>query len=1176
MGKIYYNFCIHGHNVRYLTPKFPLFYGPMNHFAQNAMRIFISYANADDDYYRLFKSGFENRIKRLGWEIWTDQKILPGENWHQAIQEKVNDCECAILLLSSNFFSSDYIENEELTRFLEHQQNKGILIIPVELLPSPFEEHPVLRERQIFRPHGKDFEKPDLTNVTFGDVVRENQHRQLVSTPRSDRFLEAFVQKLREAKNKVSPPALPTLPSGSFLTHQPTPARPEPTFLDNSLYRGLGKIVPPDAYFDTYKQGYYDFKLASANLDQATSSDELARVSQLANLLSEALAVDIANFRGKIYDSDHLKSLYPKINFEEIILPKKLGLNTIETIVEKRQERSRHPWHERSLIVSALTLRLLRRFDEKAVYHLLDFVRDREELVWKKALTGLVMAYQHHEQKEGFKAVTNLREDLGILRDDPVVAEALLEITEWLARGEEDEKMGKDAEKIKFDQKFEFFQQIPNWFLPFYPNNPVLQEQIHDPELRELILNTDFWQPDALKYAACLRYSQFSPEEQQEYLRELRKQHLRDNVRYNFIRHLSSGLDKEAALRRSREVLNHVRQLRFFLQYFDGGAFRDFVLEKAPLYQSNLIQFILREQWQNKLRAIWLYLEDKYDEAIPCFQLVLSKEPNHLFFRSRLGRMYHDKGKFDEAIESLLLVVEYYPTDTWALYFIASCYSKKRDYEECLAYRQKIVEIEPKVATYWSDLSIALSNLERYDEAIEKLKKAAELDPNFALNFSRIAWYYGKLRDYEQCCYYGQKAIDLGTENAASWGMFGAALENFERFDEAIEKRKKAEELDPKLVWNLRGLASCFHNKKDYELCLEYRQKIVEIEPNVATNWSDLGNALANLERYDEAIEKRKKAEELNSQLIWNLKGLAWCYNKIRDYEIARAYRQKVLELEPEDATNWSTLGAALENLERWEEAIEKRKKAGELDPDFALNFSRIAWCYGKLRDYEQCCYYGQKAINLDIENADCWGMFGAALEYLERFDEAIEKRKKAEELDPKLVWNLRGLASCFQNKKDYEQCLAYHLKVVALEPADASNWFSLGKIYFHLNQPQPALKSIKKGLNLAPEDLDALHAAGWAYFVGNHLSEAKGHFQKSLTLGFAKRHADMNLGHIFLIEKNEPKALEHYQHSFEKADDIPRHLKGFEEDFQYLERNGITAEDYWRVIRQAQAAAGK
>ncbi len=871
--------------------------------------------------------------------------------------------------------------------------------------------------------------------------------------------------------------------------------------------RGMEVFMPQPAYLDELAMGYADFKISAAMLGPRSSAQDLARTSQVSNVLTEQLLDDIAAFREKIYDSEHLKKNYSQIHFDEIIYPNKLGHNTIETITDKRQQRHRFPWHERSLIVSALTLRLLRTLDEKAAYYLLDFVRDREPQVWKKALTGLVMAYVQHEQKPTFIPPEHLRRDLAILREDPDVAQALLEITEHLARPEtEQEAWDKHIGKVKFDDKFEFFQQVPHWFLPFYPDNPVLREHIADPELRDLLLQTNEWRPDALKYAFCLHYRQLSLEERKSTLDELRQSRA-DERRYHFIRHLYPGFDKAEALRRSREVPDCIRQIRFFLRYFSDDRFRDVVLEKVPLYNSSLGQLLLSDQSQIRQQAMWFYVQGKEEEALLYFLQIPHADSDALFFHSKQAEILKKLKRYDEAIDCLEDLLVKYPKDTGLLRETRDCYILKSSFNQTLFYSQRLLDLEP--------------------------------------------------------------------ENVENWSCAGMVLCNLRRYEESLEYLKQAEVMAPHLLENLRNLASCYCQKGDYEQELPYRQRVVELESEEVENWAYLGVALGLLKRYEEAIEQHEKAEALNPNLPWNLRCLAWCYRQKEDYEQELHYRQRVAELEPENAANWTDIGAALFFLKCYDEAIEQCKKAEELDPKMLWNLKVLAILYREKKDYEQELPYRQRVAELQPENAENLGMVGAAFRDLKRYDKAIKQHKKAETLDPNLVWNLKGLAWCYREKEDYEQESPYRQRVAELEPENAENWFELAKSQFKLQHRDEAIGSIEKAIALAPDDASTSHLAGWACFVSGCIPEAKQHFLRCIELNYGKDHAPMNLGHISLIEQNEPEALAYYQRSFELTEDVPKLLEGFEDDYKYLKPHGIQHDYYWRVVRQAQAAAG-
>ena len=60
---------------------------------------FISYAQADEEYFKLIKEGLRTHGKHskiIESDLWHDGKILAGSLWHESIQEQVKDCDFAI------------------------------------------------------------------------------------------------------------------------------------------------------------------------------------------------------------------------------------------------------------------------------------------------------------------------------------------------------------------------------------------------------------------------------------------------------------------------------------------------------------------------------------------------------------------------------------------------------------------------------------------------------------------------------------------------------------------------------------------------------------------------------------------------------------------------------------------------------------------------------------------------------------------------------------------------------------------------------------------------------------------------------------------------------------------------------------------------------------------------
>ncbi|MGH7675455.1 MAG: toll/interleukin-1 receptor domain-containing protein [Gemmatimonadales bacterium] len=95
--------------------------------------IFMSYSREDQEWLDLLKK-FLTVLEQQGIiEIWDDSKIQAGADWRAAIQEALDSCKAALLLVSQDFLTSKFIKEVELPKLLADAQAKGkkIFWIPV-------------------------------------------------------------------------------------------------------------------------------------------------------------------------------------------------------------------------------------------------------------------------------------------------------------------------------------------------------------------------------------------------------------------------------------------------------------------------------------------------------------------------------------------------------------------------------------------------------------------------------------------------------------------------------------------------------------------------------------------------------------------------------------------------------------------------------------------------------------------------------------------------------------------------------------------------------------------------------------------------------------------------------------------------------------------------------------
>jgi hypothetical protein len=141
----------------------------------NRNGIFVSYAHVDSEYLIDVKRHFKPFLNQL--DFWDDTKILAGSKWKDEIANAIERAKVAILLVSTDFFGSDFITSHELPRLLELAEKEGTVIITVILKPCLFEEFTDLNKYQALNPPNNPVSKMDENEKEelFVNLVRQTK-----------------------------------------------------------------------------------------------------------------------------------------------------------------------------------------------------------------------------------------------------------------------------------------------------------------------------------------------------------------------------------------------------------------------------------------------------------------------------------------------------------------------------------------------------------------------------------------------------------------------------------------------------------------------------------------------------------------------------------------------------------------------------------------------------------------------------------------------------------------------------------------------------------------------------------------------------------------------------------------------------------------------------------------
>ncbi len=105
-------------------------------------KIFISYSHEDKEWLKRAKTHLtvlKNSL-HLEFDIWDDQRLNIGDDWEQEITTSLNDSGIAILIISTDFLASDFINRKEIPPILENAKKNGVNILPIIVEPCLFSE----------------------------------------------------------------------------------------------------------------------------------------------------------------------------------------------------------------------------------------------------------------------------------------------------------------------------------------------------------------------------------------------------------------------------------------------------------------------------------------------------------------------------------------------------------------------------------------------------------------------------------------------------------------------------------------------------------------------------------------------------------------------------------------------------------------------------------------------------------------------------------------------------------------------------------------------------------------------------------------------------------------------------------------------------------------------------
>ena len=163
--------------------------------------LFLSYAREDRD----CAEALARALNRLGWSVWWDRRIQPGESYSDVIERELTAARCVIVLWSHNSLASQWVQSEAA----DAAERQALVPVRIENVRPPLE----------FR----RLQTADLFNWQSG-----------FGGPEFAACLES-IDRLVRSTVVTAQPRKPTEPGTRMLPAQPPPPQPRQQYPQPSV-----------------------------------------------------------------------------------------------------------------------------------------------------------------------------------------------------------------------------------------------------------------------------------------------------------------------------------------------------------------------------------------------------------------------------------------------------------------------------------------------------------------------------------------------------------------------------------------------------------------------------------------------------------------------------------------------------------------------------------------------------------------------------------------------------------------------------------------------------------------------------------------------------------------------------------------------------------------------------
>ncbi|HPW90529.1 MAG TPA: tetratricopeptide repeat protein [Paludibacteraceae bacterium] len=515
---------------------------------------------------------------------------------------------------------------------------------------------------------------------------------------------------------------------------------------------------------------------------------------------------------------EHEQHLLAIFNF--IWLSGKWSTNEKQLIIKLLQS-SEIDTTDRSVIISAITLSLLRNFYPSKFTLLLTYAEHTELEVKQRVIVGIALIIARYAER--IQLNESCMNQLKLLCDKKAFQQELESIVMQLVRTSETESITKrireeimpdvirltpmmkdkmDSDSFKMDElndknpewqelleesgiadklhefgelqmdgadvyvstfaalkSFPFFQNTMNWLLPFDPKHSTIRTLFENKKSLFAAMMRSPFLCNSDKYSFCLSLKQM-PLAQQNMM----------TSNFNAESEQVEEMIKEETLTqpdtRAKTVANQYIQdlYRLYTLHSRKHELTNPLQEVLSIYKTPLFTLLFPTNESRQQLAEFYFSKDLYVEALEQFE-ILQKDVHTAEHFQKIGYCHQQLNQILPAIETYEQADLLQPQNRWTMRRLAYCFKRVGNYEKALMYYDQCAKLAPENRQILLQIGHCQIELKRYDEAIATYFKADYLSPDDLKIQRIIAWSYLLAGKITEACNYYEKLIATSTES---------------------------------------------------------------------------------------------------------------------------------------------------------------------------------------------------------------------------------------------------------------------------------------------------------------------------------------------------------------------------------------------------------------------------